>query len=145
MRQDRSQTVVGVRQVLLQREGALQFRDGLDMLEISGWSPKQKCLGDMTLGQSRIQLEGAVAVELGFVQPTALGFGFKVAFGAYKRENRVREGKSRIASHCIHQELRGLLQKPGVARRTAPVSLDELRISHRIPAVPDATLELRGM
>ena len=45
MCQNRSQTAVGMRQILLKGECTLQFCNRFDMLEVFRWSPEQKRLG----------------------------------------------------------------------------------------------------
>src|SRR5579872_3439173 len=143
MRQDRPQTAVGMRQIILQSERPLQLRDGFDMLEILRWTPHQERLGYMAFRQSRIEFQSALAVELCLLQPFPGRVSFEMAFRAYQRKNRVCPSEEGIASDRIHERLSRLLKEFGVAGRTQPVALNELGISHRIPAVAGTTLRAR--
>jgi hypothetical protein len=69
MRQDRPETAVGMREILLKSECTLQFGNRLDMLEVLRGSTKEKRLGHVPFGQSRIQFQSALAVKFGCKRP----------------------------------------------------------------------------
>ena len=54
MRQDGAETVVGMRQIVLQGEGALEFGNRFQVLEVFRRSPQQKSTGDVSFGKIRI-------------------------------------------------------------------------------------------
>ena len=77
----------------------------------------------MAFGQSGIELQRALAVEFGLLQPAPAGVDFEMAFRAYQGENGMGERKGGIASHRIHQGLGSFLQEFWVPGGTAPVTL----------------------
>jgi hypothetical protein len=94
----------------------------------------------VTFRERRVKLQGSLAMEFTFVEPTAARIDFEVEFRTYQRQNRVREGKRRIARDRIHEVSRTFLQQLGIARITALIALDELGICKGVTAMPRATL-----
>src|ERR1700733_5764830 len=125
MRQDRPETAVGMREILLKRERTLQFRNCLDMLKVLRGSPKEKRLGHMSFGQGRIQFQSALAVKFGLLQPTSAGINLEVELCTDKRKNRMGERKLRIASQRTHHVSRSVLQQLAVSFVTVAVTLNE--------------------
>src|ERR1039458_3880325 len=111
MRQDRPETAVGMREILLKRERTLQFGNRLDMLEVLRGSPKEKRLGHVSFGQSRIQFQSALTVKFGLLQPTPAGIDLEVKLCTDKRKSRMGERKHRIASHRVHHVSRSFLDR----------------------------------
>ncbi len=54
MCQDGAQTVVSMRQIVLQRERAFEVGNRFHMLEVFRWSPEQKSAGHVSFGQVRV-------------------------------------------------------------------------------------------
>jgi len=101
MRQYRAQTIVGLRLVVLQGQGTLEFGDRFKVLEVLRRSPEQKSAGDMPFGQFRIQFKRAPAMKLGFLQPLARRVHLIMASGTHQRKTGMRQGKSGISRDCI--------------------------------------------
>ena len=56
VRQNGAKPVIGMRQIVLQRDGALEFGDRFQMLKVFRWSPQQKGAGHMSFRQLGIDL-----------------------------------------------------------------------------------------
>jgi hypothetical protein len=103
VRQDSAQTVIGVRQIVLESDSAFEFGDGFEVLEILGRSPKQVRPGDVSLRQIRIKLQCALAMKVCFFQPSAGGVELEMAGRAHQGKNRMGQRKSGIARNGIDQ------------------------------------------
>src|SRR5882757_2392161 len=84
MCQDSAEAIVSMRQIALQREGALELRNRFQMLEILRRSPQQEGTGDMGFGQIRVYFERAPAMEFSFSQPHAGWVKLEVASRTHK-------------------------------------------------------------
>ena len=90
----RAQTVIGMRQIVLQSQGALEIGNRLQMLEVLRRSPEQKSARDVPLGKIRVNFEGSPAVEFRLLQPHAGRVEFEMAGCTGNRERRVGKCKS---------------------------------------------------
>src|ERR1019366_8330608 len=99
----------------------------------------------MSFGQSRIELQRALAVRVRLLQPGPAGIELKLVGRAYKGEDRMGKRKGGVARDGVHQVLRSFFQQLGVARGASPVALDELSVSERIMAEASAALDDRFM
>src|SRR5262249_34882238 len=107
MSEDRTEAVVGVRKILLQGYSAAQLRDGFEMLEISRWSPEQKGLSHVALGQIWIDFEGPRAMKLRLFQPSTRRLKFEMANRADQRQRSVGESEGCVAADGAHEVLSG--------------------------------------
>jgi hypothetical protein len=101
VRQNRSQAVVGLRQIALQGESTPQFGNRFQVLEIFRGSPQQKGPGEVSFREIRVYLKRTPTVEFSLFQPHAGWIKFEVASRTRNRKGGVAEGKSRVSSHSV--------------------------------------------
>ncbi len=110
VREDGAEAIVGVGQVALESESALEFSDGFEMLKVFGRAPKQKCAGNMGFGEIRVKFQRAAAMEFGLFEPGPARREFEMKDGADIGENGVAERVGRVTSDGIRQMLGGFFQ-----------------------------------
>lgn len=106
VREDGAEPVVAAGEVILEGERAPKRGDSLDVLEVPGWSPEQEGPGEVSFGQIGVELKGAVAVKLRFLEPGADGIELEVACCADECEGGVGDGKAGVACDCGAEVLR---------------------------------------
>src|SRR5580704_7889812 len=101
MCEDAAETVVGMRQIVLQGQSPLEIGNRLQMLEVLRRSPEQKSARHVPLGKIRVNFEGSPAVEFRLLQPHAGRVEFEMVGCTGNRERRMSKRKSGIASHSV--------------------------------------------
>src|SRR5580704_6081949 len=140
VRQYGAETVVGVGEIVLQGECALEVGDGFQVLEVFRRPPQQECAGDMTFREVRVKVKRASTVEFSLLQPHAGRIKFEMASRTREGKGGVSEGKSRVPSHGVRQVLAGLVHLGRIARSAEPEAAHEFRISQWVAAIALALL-----
>ena len=97
MREDCAETIVGVREILLQGKRPPQFGDGFEVLEVLRRSPQQESVGNVSLGQIGVDFECPAAVKLRLFEPCAGWIELEVTSRGDKGKSGMSEREIRIS------------------------------------------------
>src|SRR5438270_2169679 len=128
VREDRTEAVVGVRKIVLQRNCALEVGYSFQVLEIPGRSPEHEGTRDIGLRQVGVQVKSATGMKLGLFKPGTGRIVFEMPGGARKRQSGVGKRKSWVAGYSICKKRTRLIHLGRVAGSRDSVFSHELCI-----------------